>query len=181
VAFDSYELLFATRKANAKIYFDVSFDALFLGVGNFSPSNEKPTRTRLPSTLTYTQGTFLVHTPRSREALFYQRQLFFAATSLPRTNSFFESTLLPQKAGVSEPARLPAMRLSTKLFSQLKKFIPSPKTSSSGKNAPLQRNNPFAKTLADVQRRIYMTYYVCISFRFGFSWFSLVLPWLFLY
>jgi len=73
VAFDSYELLFVTRKANAKIYFDVSVDALFLGVGNFSPSSEKPARTRPPSTLTYTQRTFLVHTPRSREALFYQR------------------------------------------------------------------------------------------------------------
>lgn len=64
------------------------------------------------------------------------------------------------------------MRLSTKLLSQLKKFIPYTKTTSSGQEAPLQRNNPFAKTLADVRRRTYMTYYVCISF---WIWLLLVL------
>ena len=43
VALESYELVFSTQKANAMVYFDFSVDALYIGVGNFSPSRSDPT------------------------------------------------------------------------------------------------------------------------------------------
>lgn len=42
VALEYYELAFATQKAEAMVYFDFGVDALFLGVGNFSPSRKDP-------------------------------------------------------------------------------------------------------------------------------------------
>jgi hypothetical protein len=42
VALESYELAFATPRANAMVYFDFSVDALFIGVGNVSPSRTDP-------------------------------------------------------------------------------------------------------------------------------------------
>ena len=42
VALEYYELTFATQKAEAMVYFDFGVDALFLGVGNFSPSRKDP-------------------------------------------------------------------------------------------------------------------------------------------
>lgn len=43
VALESYELVFSTQMANAMVYFDFSVDALYIGVGNFSPSRSDPT------------------------------------------------------------------------------------------------------------------------------------------
>lgn len=43
VALESYELVFSTQKAKAMVYFDFSVDALYIGVGNFSPSRSDPT------------------------------------------------------------------------------------------------------------------------------------------
>lgn len=42
VALETYQLAFATQKANAMIYFDFSIDALYVGLGNFSPSRKDP-------------------------------------------------------------------------------------------------------------------------------------------
>ncbi|KAE9370355.1 hypothetical protein N431DRAFT_342646, partial [Stipitochalara longipes BDJ] len=44
VALESYELAFGTAKAVAVVYFDFGVDALYVGLGNFSPSQTDPSR-----------------------------------------------------------------------------------------------------------------------------------------
>jgi 2EXR family len=49
VALECYELVFATKRVQAMIYFDFKVDALFVGLGNFSPSRIDPARFLFPS------------------------------------------------------------------------------------------------------------------------------------